>query len=245
MKNDLKPGATGSAAGARPLIILGAGGYGAEACWLAQEMNAGPGGPRWEVLGFADDNRRRQGENYCDRPVFGPVAAVLERFGAAASYHVAVGSNVARAALAAQVQQRGLAVVTLIHPSAVVASTAVIGAGAYVGPLAVLAPYCQVGGCVLVNAHADVGHHAQVHDFAQLCPGSRVSGFCVVGQRALLGANAVIQPGKKVGDDATVGANSFVLRDVAPGTVAVGVPAHVIRKMAPADLASQNQALRV
>jgi maltose O-acetyltransferase len=46
-----------------------------------------------------------------------------------------------------------------------------------------------------------------------------------IGARVFIGANAVILPGVKIGDDAIVGAGSVVRHDVAPNTVVTGNPA--------------------
>jgi serine O-acetyltransferase len=50
----------------------------------------------------------------------------------------------------------------------------------------------------------------------------------VIGNRVEIGAGAVILGPVEVGDDAVVGANAVVVRDVAPGSVVGGVPARVI-----------------
>jgi acetyltransferase-like isoleucine patch superfamily enzyme len=44
-----------------------------------------------------------------------------------------------------------------------------------------------------------------------------------------LGANVVVLDGCTLGDGTVIGAGAVVARDVAPGMVAVGVPAKVIR----------------
>jgi maltose O-acetyltransferase len=49
-----------------------------------------------------------------------------------------------------------------------------------------------------------------------------------IGDRVFIGANVTILPGVTVGDDAIVGAGSVVSRDVAPGTIVVGGPAHEV-----------------
>ena len=51
------------------------------------------------------------------------------------------------------------------------------------------------------------------------------TGPVVIGERAMIGAGAIVLPGIIVGDDAQVAANSLVTSDVPPGTTVAGVPA--------------------
>jgi serine O-acetyltransferase len=53
------------------------------------------------------------------------------------------------------------------------------------------------------------------------------SGVPVVGDRVFIGPNAVLYGGIHVGDDAMIGANSVVNRDVPAGALAAGVPATI------------------
>lgn len=57
----------------------------------------------------------------------------------------------------------------------------------------------------------------------------------IIGDRCDIGAGAVILGHVTIGPDAMVGANAVVLQDVPPHHVAVGVPARVIPRKAPAD----------
>jgi serine O-acetyltransferase len=50
----------------------------------------------------------------------------------------------------------------------------------------------------------------------------------VLGKRVNVGAGAKILGAVNVGDDATIGANAVVVRDVPAGAVAVGIPAQII-----------------
>jgi acetyltransferase-like isoleucine patch superfamily enzyme len=51
----------------------------------------------------------------------------------------------------------------------------------------------------------------------------------VVGNNVWVGAKATILQGVRIGDNAVIGANAVVTRDVPANTVAVGIPARVIR----------------
>ena len=54
-----------------------------------------------------------------------------------------------------------------------------------------------------------------------------------IGDRADIGTGAVIVGGITIGHDSSVGANAVVLKDVPPGSIAVGVPATVRAKKIP------------
>lgn len=54
------------------------------------------------------------------------------------------------------------------------------------------------------------------------------TGAVVVGERAMVGAGAIILPGVRVGEGARVAANSLVTEDVPPGATVAGVPAEVV-----------------
>ena len=50
-----------------------------------------------------------------------------------------------------------------------------------------------------------------------------------IGKRCFIGVSAMILPGVTIGDDCIIGAASVVAHDIPSGSVAVGVPARVIR----------------
>jgi acetyltransferase-like isoleucine patch superfamily enzyme len=75
-----------------------------------------------------------------------------------------------------------------------------------------------------VEADAIVGYDATLlcHEFLQ---DEVRTGDVVVGERAMIGAGAIVLPGVRIGADARVAANSLVAEDVPPDTTVAGVPA--------------------
>ncbi|GAB3037906.1 acyltransferase [Natronobiforma cellulositropha] len=71
---------------------------------------------------------------------------------------------------------------------------------------------------------AIVGYDATLlcHEFLQ---DEYRTGEVVVGERAMIGAGAIVLPGVVIGAEASVAANSLVTRDVPPGETVAGVPA--------------------
>jgi serine O-acetyltransferase len=60
-------------------------------------------------------------------------------------------------------------------------------------------------------------------------------GSPVIGNRVDIGAGAKILGPIRIGDDVTIGANAVVIRDVPSDSIAVGVPARIIRQSAAAS----------
>src|ERR1017187_10075274 len=218
----------------KPLVIVGAGGLGTEAVWVAEEMNLGAvrsGSPQplWSVLGYVDADVAKRGQQIGPYIVHGTMEEAAAEFeGKETWFLCAVGDNSAREKMVRAAEAVGWKPATLIHPSVIISPDARIGSGSYVAPGCVVSPRAQIGSHVIVNTHVSVGHDSTLEDYAQICPGARVSGGCRVGKRAFLGSNASLTPGVEVADDAVVGANSHVVRKVAKGVTVVGCPARAV-----------------
>lgn len=52
-----------------------------------------------------------------------------------------------------------------------------------------------------------------------------------IGQRGWIGANVTVLPGIEIGDSCVIGAGAVVTKDVPGGSIAVGVPARVVRRI--------------
>jgi sugar O-acyltransferase (sialic acid O-acetyltransferase NeuD family) len=115
--------------------------------------------------------------------------------------------------------------VTLVDPTAVVASSATLGHGCYVNAASVIASHTRLGCHVNVNRSVSIGHDNVVEFAASFGPGAITTGGVLVGAAAFIGAGAVILPGVHIGRRATVGAGAVVTRDVADFEVVVGNPA--------------------
>ena len=133
-----------------------------------------------------------------------------------------------RAAVAAR--QAGLSdPVVLVDPSATLASTVVLGHGAYVNAGVVIASHTTLGCHVNVNRSASLGHDNEVGFGASFGPGALTTGGVLVGAGAFIGAGATVLPELTVGRGAIVGAGAVVTTDVPPGATVVGNPARVVR----------------
>jgi sugar O-acyltransferase (sialic acid O-acetyltransferase NeuD family) len=207
------------AANELPVVIYGAGGHAKVVCDVLQCAGR-------VVLGFIDDDLKRQGTTALGLPVLGPSTSLDPTQHAVA---LGIGDNAVRSKVYDACVARGLEVVTAIHPRAVVARSATLGAGTVVMALAVVNPDAMVGRGVIVNTAAVVEHDVVVGDFAHLSPNAAMGGAARLGARAHLGVGANVLPGVSVGEGSVVGAGAVVARDVPANVVAYGVPARVAR----------------
>jgi len=118
---------------------------------------------------------------------------------------------------------------TLIDPTSIVASSAVIGCGSYVNAGAIVAAEVVTGRFCSINRGASIGHDTTLADYVSVGPGSVTGGSCRIGRGAFLGVGAVLAPQVSIGANAVVGAGAVVVRDVDEESVVVGNPARTIR----------------
>jgi sugar O-acyltransferase (sialic acid O-acetyltransferase NeuD family) len=161
-------------------------------------------------------------------------ADALEEMHLVLPFAVAQTVPVNRYRALADARRRGLRnALTLVDPTASVASTAVLGDGVYVGTGSVVAAGVRLASAVLINRSCSIGHHSALDEYACTGPGVVVAGSCHVGRGAFLGAGAILCPAVTVGAGAIVGAGAVVVKDVAPGEVVVGNPARTLKSVDP------------
>lgn len=183
------------------VVILGAGGHGrvvADILTLAG----------WTVDGFLDDAKDGL---VAGLPVLGPFARAFEpNFLAGRAAIVALGDTATRVAVSRRLIDRSVPLAIAIHPSAVVARDAAIGAGTTVAAGAVVGVTARIGRFCIVNTGASVDHDCVVEDGAFLAPGVRLCGGVRVGEGAFLGAGAIVLPGGQIAAGALVPAGAVV-----------------------------------
>lgn len=144
-------------------------------------------------------------------------------------YVVATGEPSIKAALVTKLEAAGGTMLTVIHPTSYVASTARIGRGAVVCPFAFVGPSAELAPHVTMNVHSGCGHNSKLGSFSVLSPYASVSGAAELGQQVFMGTHAYVAPEKKIGDRSKISAGAFAVEDVPQDSLAVGNPARVMK----------------
>lgn len=119
----------------------------------------------------------------------------------------------------------------VIKDNAVVMMGAIINIGAVVGEGTMIDMGAVLGGRATTGKNVHVGAGAVLAGVIEPASAQPV----IVEDNVLIGANAVILEGVRVGEGSVVAAGAIVVDDVAPGMVVAGVPARVIKKVDQVD----------
>jgi sugar O-acyltransferase (sialic acid O-acetyltransferase NeuD family) len=204
------------------LYIFGAGGFGREIAWLAEEIWS----KDFEITFLVDS------EIYLTGPVNGiPVKLFdIEAMDQDSKYVVAIGDPVLRRKVADQFNARDLRAATLVHPRVEMSRLVSIDDGAVVCAGNVITTNVKIGRHVHVNLSCTLGHDVFIEEFSTLSPGVCVSGHVHIGRDVFVGTGANIINGTEdapliIGEGATIAAGACVIRSVEPGALMAGVPA--------------------
>ena len=172
----------------RDIMIAGAGGWGREAVWTLERINERE--DTWNILGFADDDPAKASGSLEGYPLLGSIEKASQDHPGAAVY-IAIGDNAVRESIYRRL--RGHDFPVIIDPSALVAPTAELRHGVFIGQQAVVSVGAELGKFAIVCSRAGVGHDAKMGDFAMLRPAATILGHMSVGPRAYIAAGVVVR----------------------------------------------------
>jgi len=189
-------------------------------------------GDEYEVLGFLDDlSPERAGESFAGATVLGGRDRLATLKGEGVSHMaLGIGDCSVRVKLAGEALAAGYALVTAIHPSAVIASDVSVGEGSVICAGVVVNTTARIGRAVIVNTSASIDHHCVIEDGAHIAPGVHLPGNVHVGSETLIGVGSTTRDGVRIGSGCVIGAGSVVIEDIPDDAVAYGNPARIVSK---------------
>ncbi len=126
-----------------------------------------------------------------------------------------------------------------IEPGAIIRDQVTIGDNAVIMMGAIINIGAEIGEKTMIDMGAVLGGRATVGKNCHIGAGTVLAGVIeppsaqpvIIEDDVVIGANAVVLEGVRVGKGAVVAAGAIVISDVEPYTVVGGVPARVLKKM--------------
>jgi sugar O-acyltransferase (sialic acid O-acetyltransferase NeuD family) len=214
------------------VVILGTGGTSVDILDMLDDLRDAAAAPRYECIGFLDDDGSRRDLRIHGRPVLGPLALAARLQGCVFVNGIGAPTNFwLKPGIIGRTGVPADRFTTLVHPSTSISRTARLGPGSVVLQHAVVASDVTIGSHVVILPNAVISHESRVGDYTCVAGGVCVSGRVSVGQNCYLGSNSTIIGDVEIGERSLVGMGSVVLQSVQPGSVVAGNPARFLRRI--------------
>ncbi len=198
------------------LVIIGAGGHGKVVADIALKLG-------YTDISFLDDNSVGECFNF---PIIGTTNDVVALNDEKTDFVIAVGNNLIRKSIA---ERYDINWTTLIHPSAVIATSVSIGKGTVVMAGAIINPCAIIGNHCIINTCAVVEHDNLLGDYVHISPNAALGGTVTVGQATHIGIGATVKNNIEICSDCTIGAGAVVVKAIDEVGVYTGVPVRKIK----------------
>ena len=213
----------------KKLIVIGGYGNGSVVQSTVEDINTV--NKQWDILGFLNDGDLVQVNGY---PVIGKVEKEVidyylndqDVYFFYSLISLSLNHRHLPKLLDLQIPEDRFA--TLIHPTAVVSTSAKIGRGVVIQPFVSVGPNTQIGNCVQIFAQALIGHGAKLDDYSYVANNACVGAEVHLKEGAYLGTNATTREFISLGRWSVTGMGAVVLKDVPDYAKTVGNPARII-----------------
>jgi len=178
------------------------------------------------TLGFIDDSVSTMRAGGRDLSFFGPINNFTPLVGD--QLYMTISKPPIRSRIAHQLKDGGSKFSSFVHPSALIASTAIIGEGCILGPYSLVSENAVLDEFVIVNSYSSIGHDVRVGACTTLSSHIDLTGHVRVGSEVFIGSGARVLPRQIVGNSAVVGAGAVVMRSIPNGRTAYASPAKLL-----------------
>jgi len=204
------------------IIGLGAEGHAAVVVELIEQAG------NYEIEGLVNEDETLTIRTMRGFPVFSGSECLPRMKGRGSCGHFFMGlssvhSREKRRALYLYALDCGLEPCTIVHPRAVVSTSAQIGRGGCLLAGAIVSSQSRLWENVTVNIGAMIESDCDIRAHVQLGAGCYVGSGAHIGEGSYIGQGAYVQPNAHIGENVVIGPGAFVAGNVADGQVVPGV----------------------
>ncbi len=196
------------------IVIVGAGDLGKEIVWLIEDINKRT--PTYLILGFLDDDIAKEQTEFYGYRVLGSVSR-LDELSMPFSAVVAIQDGSIRKKIVED--HPGVKNwETIIHPTAVLATSSVIGKGSIFFPQVTVSVDSELGAFGLYYIRATVSNDCRIGNYVSMMTGATALEHTNIGDESFLSAGSCVYPHKSIGRSVQVGVEAAVTKDYPAGS---------------------------
>lgn len=145
-------------------------------------------------------------------------------------YLIAMGiggyrNNDLRIRLFKMIKQLGYRFINVIHPSAIISKSSVLGEGVVVFPGVVINTEVKIGNNSIIATGSTIDHESIIGDNVLISAGVTIGAYTEISDNCLVALGAKVISGVKVGQNSLIAAGAVVVNNINDGDIVFGVPA--------------------
>ena len=212
----------------KEIAIIGAGGFGREVKMLIDQINRKE--IKYDIIGFYDDDNTLP-EVINGVPFLGSIEN-LSKLDKNVSIALGIGEPKIKKQIIKLLERYDFEFPSLIHPSVHTQNDNIsIGKGCIICANTIITCDINIGEFVTLNLSCTVGHDTKIESFSSFMPSVNISGEVIVNEGVYVGTGAKIINQLQIGKHSIIGAGAVVSKSIEQNSLAVGVPAKIIKKL--------------
>ena len=182
------------------------------------------------IVAYGDNDTKKIGQFIDESPVLNDEDLLKFAQENGIKYAItSIGNNKIRSEKYKLLKNRGLHMISLIHPQSLIDTKVTFGDNVIIEMGTAIHTESNIGNNVFLGGDALIGHHNKIGNHVLVGGNVSFGGSVIVEDYVSIGVGASIKPGVRLGKGCVVGVGAAVVKDVDPGAVVVGVPAKPIK----------------
>lgn len=210
----------------KDIAIYGAGGFGREVACLIRLINESLDEPRWNQIGFFDDNKGIKGTTNEYGKVLGGMET-LNAWKTPLDIAIAVGNPQVVKKIAEGVNNSLVDFPNIIAPSVTWLDKRNVrmGKGNLLCSGCLVSCNIEIGNFNVFNGCIPIGHDTRIGNYNVIMPSCNISGGITMGDCNFMGVKSAVLQYLKIGNNTRIGAGAVVMRNTKDGYLYIGIPA--------------------
>lgn len=202
------------------LIVIGAGGF-------AKSIIDSVDYSEFELVGFIDTFKNGTHQGY---PI---LANDLEYIDNPHQYvyFIGVGEPQIRYSFLCLLRNKGLRLINVIDPTAMISQHVSLGCGIYIGKMCIVNRDSKLQDGVVVNTRSLIEHGNNIGCCSNISTNVVLNGDVCVGEQTFVGSCTVVNGQISIGSHSIIGSGSVVIRNIKDKVVVAGSPTRLLREI--------------